>query len=461
LELVRGFELRVASADWGWCVMRKVVAGLVVAAAWLLGAQVAAAEVTFSPLAGSPFPTGAGPQSIASGGAVMATADAGANDVAVFDQGTEEHTGPFLAPAGRFGTGLAPASVAVNPTGLLVAVANRGDNTVSMFAVSGFYLGTRLTPVSGSPFATGVGPQSVAFSSDGRLLAVANRGDNTVSVFSVSSGGSLTPVPGSPFVTGGSPQSVAFDPPYATPGPGGEFLAVANGASNNVSMFSVSSGGSLTPVPGSPFATGRTPFDAQFGGTLSVPLLATANFTDNNVSVFSVSSSGALAPLVGSPLSLSGGSGPASLEFNPYGLLAVANSTSSTVSVFIEGESCNTEYNQGYNAGFNSGYNSGFKSEFRTAYRSHGSWQLGRKRGIQAARRSRHAAREAAQVARPAALTSSRPEAVPADPACDYAFNFAFNQAFNIGFGNGFNAAFNAAFRQGYKAGLAKGRRHR
>ncbi len=492
--------------------MRKVFVVLVVVAAWLSGAQAVAAELTFSPLASSPFATGAGPQSIASGGSVMATADTGANDVTVFFEGVQLHTGPFVGGGGRFPTGLAPASVAVDPQGGFVAVANHGDNTVSMFAVSSVSTsGPGLTPVPGAPFATGVGPQSVAFSSDGRLLAVANRGDNTVSVFSVSfpfgsltpvpgspfgvgsspysvafdapagtlspggflavansasnnvsmfsvsSDGSLTPVPGSPFGTGSSPQSVAFRPPIASP-PGDGFLAVANTASNNVSMFSVSSSGPLTPVPGSPFATGRTPLAVDFGGVSGEPLLATANFADNDASVFSVSSSGALAPVAGSPLSLGAGSGPASLTFGSGAVLAIANSALNNVSAFVISD-CDAESIQGVNAGFNPGYNSGFNTEYRNAYRRNGSWQVGWKRGFQAARK-RHAAREPA-LATPAALRSTRTAAIPAADGCDVAYNSAFNTGFGSGYNSGFNSAFNLAFRKGYKAGFAKGRRRR
>jgi 6-phosphogluconolactonase (cycloisomerase 2 family) len=53
---------------------------------------------------------------------------------------------------------------------------------------------------------------SVAFSSSGRLLATANYYDATLSVFSVRWDGSLTPVIGSPLATGEGPNSVAFSP---------------------------------------------------------------------------------------------------------------------------------------------------------------------------------------------------------------------------------------------------------
>ena len=84
------------------------------------------------------------------------------------------------------------------------------------------------------------------------LLATANFFGDNVSVFSVSPGGALVPVAGSPFRAGRCPFSVAFSP-------SGGLLATANAADDTVSVFSVSPGGALTPVAGSPFATGDTP----------------------------------------------------------------------------------------------------------------------------------------------------------------------------------------------------------
>src|SRR5580700_11668890 len=75
---------------------------------------------------------------------------------------------------------------------------------------------------------------------------VANFGDNTVSAYNVGSNGALTPVPGSPFATGRSPVSVTVDPT-------GTYAYTANGADGTVSAYSINSDGSLTPVPGSPF----------------------------------------------------------------------------------------------------------------------------------------------------------------------------------------------------------------
>jgi hypothetical protein len=164
------------------------------------------------------------------------------------------------------------------------------------------------TQVAGSPFTAGRGADSVAFSPSGRLLATANGGDDTVSVFSVAQSGALIEVSGSPFKADGGPSSLAFDP-------SGSFLAVTNESANTVSMFSVGADGTLTEVTGSPFATGAVPASVAFSS--SGGLLATANSSESGsagtVSVFSVGGNGALSALPDSPIATGGA--PSSVSF--------------------------------------------------------------------------------------------------------------------------------------------------
>ena len=295
---------------------------VVVGAACLSTATAArAAAPAFAPVSGSPFLTGSSPISVAfsASGNLLATANEGDSTVSVFSVGSG---GALTAVSGSpFLTGSSPISVAFSASGNLLATANADDNTVSVFSVGS---GGALTAVSGSPFATGSNPMSVAFSASGNLLATANEVDNTVSVFSVGSGGALTAVSGSPFATGSNPEFVAFSA-------SGNLLATANGGDNTVSVFSVGSGGALTAVSGSPLATGSNPIAVAFSA--SGNLLATANADDNAVSVSSVGSGGALTAVSGSPFAT--GSLPLSVAFSPSGnLLATTNYSDSTVSVF-------------------------------------------------------------------------------------------------------------------------------
>ncbi len=95
-------------------------------------------------------------------------------------------------------------------------------------------------------------------------------------------------------------------------------------------MFTVGTNGSLSLATGSPVATGgEDPLDVAFS---PFGLLAVSNFASNSVSVFSVGRDGKLSQIPNSPFALS--AIPYKLAFSPSGLLAVTTYLSSTVSVF-------------------------------------------------------------------------------------------------------------------------------
>ena len=164
-----------------------------------------------------------------------------------------------------------------------------------------------------------------------------NPSGNTVSGFSVASNGTLTPVPGSPFATRGIGRVVGAlsASNHITVDNIGNFLFASNASSNDVSVFSINAGsGTLSLVAGSPFATGG------FGGVgislSSTPdgrFLMAANGGSNNLTVFSIASSGALTPITDSPfpaLSL-----PEGIKVSPDGkFLAVAEPFSNQVEMF-------------------------------------------------------------------------------------------------------------------------------
>jgi adhesin/invasin len=238
-------------------------------------------------------------------------------------------------------TGTEPFSVAFSPNGNLLATANFGSKTVSVFAIDP--TSGQLTPVTQSIASnadTTSAPFWVAFSPNGELLATANYDSSTVSLFTVDpSTGQLTPVTQSTPAnadTGSGPFSVAFSP-------NGELLATANYTANTVSVFTVDSTGQLTPVTQTSTTnadTGSEPFSATFSP--SGGLLAVANYLSNTVSMFTVDeSTGQIAPVVQSPASNADtGSGPFSLAFSPSGgLLASENYDAGTVSLFTVDQS--------------------------------------------------------------------------------------------------------------------------
>jgi len=124
------------------------------------------------------------------------------------------------------------------------------------------------------------------------FVYVPNISSGNVSAYSISSGGGLSPVAGSPFAAEHGPIGVAVTP-------NGEHLYVTNVNSENVSAYLIAANGGLTPILGSPFATGAEPW-----GVAASPdgkHLYVVNRGSSSVSAYSIESDGSLSPVTGSP----------------------------------------------------------------------------------------------------------------------------------------------------------------
>lgn len=190
-------------------------------------------------------------------------ANAGANSVSAFS--IDNASGTLTAVGSAAPAGTYPVSVAVDPSGRFAYAANKTANSVSAYSIGAT---GALTPIDADAGSTGVQPSipagtaplSVAIDPSGRFLYVANVGagvadPGTLSAYSIDSGtGALTPVAGSPFAAGNGPDSVVVDP-------SGRFVYAANygwPGSGTVSAYAIDAGtGALTPVAGSPFAAGN------------------------------------------------------------------------------------------------------------------------------------------------------------------------------------------------------------
>lgn len=137
-------------------------------------------------------------------------------------------------------------------------------------------------------------------------------GMNSVVAFRNDGFGNLSPVPGSPFLTQGSG---VFDPhgilnptdadQQVIINPQGTFLYAVNSHSNSIAVFSIRSNGALTPVPGSPFASGGLD-PVSIGLDLNRGLVAVVNRdgdptqpmrrTVPNYTTFIAQGNGALSP---------------------------------------------------------------------------------------------------------------------------------------------------------------------
>jgi len=198
-------------------------------------------------------------------------------------------------------------------------VANQNSSDVSAYNVDP--TSGALTPVG--TFTTGLNPASVAADPSGHCLYVANSQDpsNLLSVFAINPDGTLTPKPSIPanvFTSEVFPASVTVNPT-------GKFAYVAN-MTGNVSVFTVdASTCGMTRISGSPFPAGTLPQSATVDP--SGNFLYVTNLGDNDISAYRIDNvTGALAPLVGSPFAA--GTGPTSLTVHPSGKFAFATSSS-------------------------------------------------------------------------------------------------------------------------------------
>jgi 6-phosphogluconolactonase len=256
-----------------------------------------------------------------------------------------------LALSGCPITGGAKYTVGGTVTGLsgsgLVLELN-GSDGLTFNASGGFVFGTRLAsgtaysvtvstqpsnPVqtcsvrngSGTIDKSSAGNVIVSCTQTGRFAYVANRQSNSISAFAITSGGALSPLNGSPFASSGTtPTALTVDPD-------GQFLYVANSGSNTVSVYSIdATTGGLAAV-GQPVATGTGPGAVVIDPTNH--FLYVANLTSNSVSAY-VLGNGTLTPVANSPFAVE--AEPASLTVDPNGnFLYVTNFSGNNISVFL------------------------------------------------------------------------------------------------------------------------------
>jgi 6-phosphogluconolactonase (cycloisomerase 2 family) len=168
----------------------------------------------------------------------------------------------------------------------------------------------------------GVGTASAAASAAspvvGHLYVNDNTaGANTIAGFDRNADGSLTPLPGSPFAAGGSGNGA----PVASQGSlqqsaDGRFLLATDAGSNQISVLRIRGNGSLAPVD-TARSDGVQPVSIAVHGSLVY--VANAGAGGNSYSGFVLSRSGRLTHLPGSTIALPDGSQPGDILFNSTG----------------------------------------------------------------------------------------------------------------------------------------------
>ncbi len=214
-------------------------------------------------------------------------------------------------------------AVAISPDDRLLAGVE-DDGQVALFSIrytGGVVTRFKLLPPSEAPPSRPLAV-SVAFSPVADLLAVGFRGGQIAEWSVDGSTGTITPVPGSPFAVGNGrdPSALAFSPD-------GTRLA-AGTAGGGVSVFSVDQAtGALTTVPGSPFAAAASGAASSIAFNPDGSELAAA--WPGALWLFSVDpATGSLSPTIGSPI---GGIDLATAAFTPGGHLLGASADGGAV----------------------------------------------------------------------------------------------------------------------------------
>ncbi len=218
---------------------------------------------TLTEVAGSPFPIGMSPinMEVAPSGGFLYVTGAGAQSG--FIEAFSLNNG-ILTPlaASPFNTGANPYGLAIDVTpsngSYLYTANNLNGGSISEFTINA---DGSLTQFANSPFGSPYpGPFALLIDKSATYLYVANQASSFVTAYSIGSNGALTGLTSSPFATGSGPSVLATDP-------GGKYLFVGNQKTGSAAIqsFSLDPGsGTLTSVatytlPGTPSSIGVTP----------------------------------------------------------------------------------------------------------------------------------------------------------------------------------------------------------
>jgi 6-phosphogluconolactonase (cycloisomerase 2 family) len=191
-----------------------------------------------------------GPMIQDSGGSFLFVADQGLNRILAFSVGANGS----LSQVSSTAVGSTPTGLALASNGFLF-VPVPSFSAIYVFSVSSGSL-TQVCSSSGPvclPFQVPDGLASIGVDPGGKFLYATNPSTNTVSGFAIQSGGSLAPVPGVVFATGKAPSAAAVDP-------SGRFLYVADSGATTLSQYTIDgTTGDLTALTTTSPSVGSNP----------------------------------------------------------------------------------------------------------------------------------------------------------------------------------------------------------
>lgn len=242
---------------------------------------------------------------------------------------------PATIPTG-VDNGFNAESMAIDPSGRFLYVANLGSNATDAATISMFTIDPNtgmLTATSPAQVPTGFFPQGIAAST---FVYTANSDDNSVSMFTIdTNSGLLTALsPPETFVPPLFLSRSSFSSPgFVTVNPSGQFLYVTDQGNGSISTFSINSlNGALTPTIPAGAVAGPNPWKVVFD-----PAGKFAYVPDSDIDkVLMYSVDATMGTLTANPLVfVSAGNQPASMAVHPSGRFAyVVNRQDNNVSMY-------------------------------------------------------------------------------------------------------------------------------
>jgi 6-phosphogluconolactonase len=274
-------------------------------------------------------------------------ANFGANNVSAFSINVA--SGELVPIGTAVASGTGPSSVAVDPAGQFAYVTNQSANTISAYSISGGVLVPldmdALTVGIQNTIASGNGPRAITIHPSGKFAFVANYLANSVSAYSIDAAGVLARIDSNGATTANETSIPARSGPISIAiHPEGGYAYVANALDNNVSVYSIDIiSGALTAIDADGSTGGPTYMSTNGTTPYSVKVdpagqyLYVANRASNQVSIFAI---GVVDPrTLSTPnaptVTDNNGSTPVSIAMHPSKQFAyVLNSGSKTVNVY-------------------------------------------------------------------------------------------------------------------------------
>jgi 6-phosphogluconolactonase len=156
-------------------------------------------------------------------------------------------------------------------------------------------------------------------------------GTNTIAAFDRHADGTLTALPGSPFAAGGAGAGKGLASQGALQiTDNGRYLLAVDAGSNQISVLRIHHDGSLEPVSGGPVASGGIgPDSIAVHGHLVI--VANAGAGGSNYTGFILGHHGHLYPLANSTVSLPDAAGPGDVLFNSEGTKLIGTEVGTSV----------------------------------------------------------------------------------------------------------------------------------